>query len=179
MKKNSFRMLRRTSAMSARAKVTLLANTKAAMCRMTCSAMSARAKVTLLAIGLLVVGLVAVITSQAVFQDSHTLYTNKTNASDMCIKCHPDQASTTMVSAHGDAGCSCHGYNPSADPDQNINLAHNLTKNIYCTNCHSNYDSDGEITIHSGLSGINQSGHYITKNNTILYNKSKDMLSQE
>ena len=153
MKKNSFRMLRRTSTMSDRAKVSLLA------------------------IGLLVVGFVAVMSSQAVFQDSHTLYTNKTNASDMCIKCHSDQASTTMVSAHQFAGCICHGYNPSADPDQNINLAHDMTKKIYCTNCHSNYDSDGNITINPGVSGLNQSGHYITTDTGILYNKSKDMFS--
>ena len=138
----------------------------------------ARAKVTLLVIGLLVVGLVAVINSQAIFLDSHTLYTNKTSASDMCIKCHPDQVSTTMFSAHGDAGCICHGYNPSANPDQNINLAHNMTKQIYCTNCHSNYDNDGEITIYSGVSGLNQSGHYITKDNTTLYNNSIYILNQ-
>ena len=154
MKNNSFGMSRRTSNMNAKAKVTLLA------------------------IGLLVVGLVAVISSQAVFQDSHALYTNKTNASDMCIKCHPDQASTTMVSAHKFAGCICHGYNPSADPNKNINLAHNMTKKIYCTNCHSNYDSDGDIIIHSGLSGLNQSGHYIiTTNNPKLYNNSMGMFS--
>ena len=109
--------------------------------------MSARMKVTLLVIGLLVVGLAAVINTQALFQDSHTLYTNKTSASDMCIKCHPEQVSRTMVSAHANAGCICHGYNPSADPDQNINLAHNMTKQIYCTNCHSNYDENGDITI--------------------------------
>ena len=137
----------------------------------------ARVKVTLLVIGLLVVGFVAIINSQAIFLDSHTLYTNKTNASDMCIKCHPDQVSTTMASAHKFAGCICHGYNPSANPDQNINLAHNMTKQIYCTNCHSNYDSGGEITIYSGVSGINQSGHYITKNTTALYNNSRDMFS--
>ncbi|HJH28547.1 MAG TPA: hypothetical protein C5S51_02460 [Methanosarcinaceae archaeon] len=153
MEKNRFRMLVRTSTIGSRAKVSLLI------------------------IGLLVVGLVAVINSQALFQDSHTLYTNKTNASDMCIKCHPDQVSTTMVSAHQFAGCICHGYNPSADPNKNINLAHNMTKQIYCTNCHSNYDSDGEITIYSGVSGLNQSAHYITKDTGILYNNSIYMLN--
>lgn len=136
-----------------------------------------RVKVTLLVIGVLVVGLAAIMNSQAIFQDSHTLYTNKTNASDMCIKCHPDEVSTTMVSAHKSAGCICHGYNPSVEPDKNINLAHNMTKQIYCTNCHSNYDNDGNITIRSRVSGLNQSGHYITKNTTILYNNSRDMFS--
>ncbi len=138
----------------------------------------ARVKVTLLVIGLLVVGFVAIINSQAIFLDSHTLYTNKTNASNMCIKCHPDQVSTTMASAHQLAGCICHGYNPSADPNKNINLAHNMTKQIYCTNCHSNYDSNGDIIINPGVSGLNQSGHYIiTTNNSKLYNNSMGMFS--
>ena len=141
------------------------------------STIGARAKVALLIIGLLAVGLVAVINSQALFQDSHTLYTNKTSASDMCIKCHPEQVLTTMVSAHGNAGCICHGYNPSADPDQNVNLAHNMTKQIYCTNCHSNYDINGEITIYSGVSGLNQSGHYITNDTDVLYNHSINLFS--
>ena len=157
MEKNSLIMLRRTARMGTRAKVTFLV------------------------IGLLVVGLVAVINSQALFQGSHTLYTNKSSVdygvAEMCVKCHQNQVSSTMVSAHGNAGCICHGYNPSADPDQSINLAHNMTKQIYCTNCHSNYDSDGQITIYSGVSGLNQSGHYITNNVSVLYNHSINLFS--
>ena len=145
------------------------------------STMGARAKVTFLVIGLLAVGLVAVINSQALFQDSHTLYTNKTSVdygvAEMCLKCHPEQVSSTMISAHGNAGCICHGYNPSANPAQSVNLAHNMTKQIYCTNCHSDYDSNGEITIYSGVSGLNQSGHYITKDTATLYNHSIDLFS--
>ncbi|MCL7411857.1 MAG: hypothetical protein M8350_08680 [Methanosarcinaceae archaeon] len=141
------------------------------------SEMGGRAKATLLIIGLLAVGFIAIIGTQALFEGSHTLYTNKSNSSDMCIKCHPDQVSTTMVSSHQLAGCICHGYNPSANPTQNINLAHNMTKQIYCTNCHSNYDSNGDITIYSGVSGLNQSGHYITNDTTVLYNHSKTFFS--
>lgn len=134
--------------------------------------MGARTKIILLVIGVVAVSLVAVINTQALFQDSHTLYTNKTNPSDMCIKCHPEQVSSTMVSAHANAGCICHGYNPNVDPNKSINLAHNMTKQIYCTNCHSNYDENGEITIYSGVSGLNQSGHYITNDTAVLYNHS-------
>ncbi|MDO9516960.1 MAG: hypothetical protein Q7J10_02815 [Methanosarcinaceae archaeon] len=142
----------------------------------------ARAKVTFLVIGLLAVGLVTVINSQAIFQDSHTLYTNKTSVeygvAEMCLKCHPEQVSSTMISAHADAGCICHGYNPSAIPTKSVNLAHNMTKQIYCTNCHSNYDSNGNITIYSGVSGLNQSGHYITNDTAVLYNNSRYILNQ-
>ena len=141
----------------------------------------ARAKVTLLVIGLLAVGLVTVINSQALFQDSHTLYTNKTSVdygiAEMCVKCHPDQVTSTMVSAHKFAGCICHGYNPNAGPDKSINLAHNMTKQIYCTNCHSDYDSNGEITIYPGVSGLNQSGHYVTNDTAVLYNHSINLFS--
>lgn len=143
--------------------------------------MGARAKITLLVIGLLAVGLIAVIDSQALFQDSHTLYTNKSSVdygvAEMCLKCHPNQVTSTMVSAHANAGCVCHGYNPNIDPNKSINLAHNMTKQIYCTNCHSNYDSNGEITIYPGVSGLNQSGHYITKDLDVLYNHSKELFS--
>ena len=145
------------------------------------SSIGMRAKVVFLIIGLIVIGLVAVISSQAMFQDSHTLYTNKTSVdygiAEMCVKCHPDQVSSTMVSAHANAGCICHGYNPSADPNQSINLAHNMTKQIYCTNCHSNYDENGEITIYPGVSGLNQSGHYITNDTAVLWNHSQNILA--
>ncbi len=103
----------------------------------------------------------------AVFSGGHTIYENKTNATDFCIKCHPDKVSFVNTSVHSNAGCICHGYNPSSNETYNINLAHNLTKQVYCTNCHSNYSIvTGGIIIHQDpnrgdISGINQSAHYI------------------
>lgn len=119
------------------------------------------------------------ISSYALFSGSHTVYTNRTNASQFCIKCHNATVSSVMVSSHAVAGCLCHGYNPNATSEYNLNLAHNLTKEIYCTNCHSTYDSTGNITIHIDptISGINQSAHYITKNTSILTNNTQNFFS--
>jgi hypothetical protein len=102
----------------------------------------------------------------AVFSGGHAIYENKTTAPEFCIKCHPDKVSFVNKSIHRNAGCICHGYNPNASSLYNINLAHNLTKQIYCTNCHTNYSIDtGDIIIHQDenmiISGINQSAHYI------------------
>lgn len=113
-------------------------------------------------------------TTYAVFSGSHTVYKNTTPASaaDFCIKCHPTKVSSVSASVHASAGCICHGYAPNATELYNINIAHNLTKNIYCTNCHSNYTiATGAITIHSdaslgNISGINQSAHYIINSST-------------
>lgn len=118
----------------------------------------------------------------AIFAGSHTVYENKTTAANFCIKCHPTKVSIVSVSAHKNAGCICHGYNPNlTNSTQNINVAHNLTKNIYCTNCHSNYEDDGNITIHqeggNKISGINQSAHYITNVTSTLYNHSKQFFA--
>ncbi len=107
--------------------------------------------------------------THAMFSGSHTVYKNKSTAAEFCIKCHPAKVATLSKSAHANAGCICHGYNPNSSAEYNINVAHNLTKQIYCTNCHSNYNTTGEITIHDHLSGINQSAHYITNNTSILY----------
>lgn len=117
----------------------------------------------------------------AIFSGSHTVYENKTTAANFCTKCHSTKVTIVAASAHADAGCICHGYNPNiTDPIKSINVAHNLTKNIYCTNCHSNY-TDGDITIHvdagKHISGINQSAHYITNNTWILYNHSKQFFA--
>ncbi len=124
----------------------------------------------------------SMLNTYAIFAGSHTVYENKTTAANFCIKCHPTKVTIVSVSAHKNAGCICHGYNPNlTDPTQNINVAHNLTKNIYCTNCHSNYEDDGNITIHqeSGnkISGINQSAHYITNSTSTLYNHSKQFFA--
>lgn len=120
-------------------------------------------------------------TTYAIFSGSHTVYENKTTAADFCTKCHPTKVSIVSVSAHKNAGCICHGYAPNATELYNINVAHNLTKNIYCTNCHSDYDVNGNITIHQDgpntISGINQSAHYITNNTLTLINHSKQFFA--
>ena len=121
---------------------------------------------------------VGMINTYAVFSGSHTIYKNKTTPEEFCIKCHPDRVSSVGESVHADAGCICHGYAPNATDLYNINLAHNLTKNIYCTNCHSNYSiTTGNISIHydgGDINGINQSAHYIiesTANKTPIYQR--------
>lgn len=131
----------------------------------------------------------SILTTYAIFSGAHTVYENKTTAANFCIKCHPTKVSIVSVSgnAHKNAGCICHGYNPNlTDPTQNINVAHNLTKNIYCTNCHSNYTiSTGKITIHNDvslgeISGINQSAHYIiasSSNKTPVYDRAKQFFA--
>ena len=101
----------------------------------------------------------------ALFSGSHTLYENRTNATNFCSKCHPDKVDIInfQSNAHRNTGCACHGYNPNATELYNINAAHNLTKNIYCTDCHTNYSTTtGNITIHSGqIVANNQSAHYL------------------
>ncbi|VVB88934.1 Uncharacterised protein [uncultured archaeon] len=108
--------------------------------------------------------------TSAFYPGSHSLYLNKTAdkqstaAAEFCVKCHPERVASVDTSVHRNAGCICHGYNPNLTAKFNVNLAHNLTKNIYCTNCHSGYDvATGSIDIHSGMSGLNQSAHYILK----------------
>lgn len=124
-------------------------------------------------IGIVMVTIITSLTAYALFFGSHTLYTRKSGpeygSAEFCVKCHPDVVATAMISAHKDAGCICHGYRP----EEGINLAHNLTKQIYCTNCHSNYDANGDIIIHEGISGLNQSGHYITNYTATLYDHSQ------
>ncbi len=123
----------------------------------------------------------SMLNTYAIFAGSHTVYENKTPAVDFCIKCHPTKVTSVSTSAHANAGCICHGYAPNATELYNINAAHNLTKNIYCTNCHSNYDNDGNITVHrdgsTDISGINQSAHYITNNISTLYNHSQQFFA--
>lgn len=125
-------------------------------------------------------------TTYAIFSGSHTIYENKITAVDFCIKCHPTKVSSLSVSAHANAGCICHGYNPNSTEIYNINVAHNLTKQIYCTNCHSNYTiSTGDIAIfhdqdNGDISGINQSAHYIiasSDNKTPLYDRAKQFFA--
>ncbi len=131
---------------------------------------------------------VSMFTTYALFSGSHTVYKNTTPATvaDFCIKCHPTKVSSVSVSAHASAGCICHGYNPNSSQLYNINIAHNLTKNIYCTNCHSNYTiATGAIIIHNDagrgdISGINQSTHYIinsSTNKTPIYDRAKQFFN--
>jgi len=60
-----------------------------------------------------------------------------------------------------------------------VDMAHDLTKKIYCTNCHSKYnETSGDIVIYSGISGLKQSAHYIIdKTDDQLYNNSKGFFS--
>lgn len=127
-------------------------------------------------------------TTYAVFSGSHSVYKNTTPATavDFCNKCHPDRASSLGAGVHASAGCICHGYAPNATELYNINIAHNLTKNVYCTNCHSNYTiATGNITIHSDagrgdISGINQSAHYIinsSTNRTPVYDRARSFFN--
>ncbi|MDO9097754.1 MAG: hypothetical protein Q7U60_06500, partial [Candidatus Methanoperedens sp.] len=77
----------------------------------------------------------SMLNTYAIFAGSHTVYENKTSPAEFCAKCHPTKVSSVNAGVHKNAGCSCHGYNPNiTDPIKNINVAHNLTKNIYCTN---------------------------------------------
>jgi len=142
----------------------------------------------------LVVGLVySVLPGISKFAGSHSMYRIKNSSivGDLafCEKCHTNEAgnltSGSVYKAHGAfTACICHGFYPNytnlGGENITINLKHNLTKNIYCTNCHSSYDlATGNITIGNGRSGLNQSGHYIYLNRSNstevfnLYNKSK------
>lgn len=129
-----------------------------------------------------------ILLTTAFYPGSHSIFLNKMNisnptqptaAAEFCVKCHPEKVTNISVSVHRNAGCICHGYNPNLTEEYNINLAHNLTKNTYCTNCHSNYDDAGNITIHQqgsvNISGLNQSAHYITNDTSALYRHAKQL----
>lgn len=125
----------------------------------------------------------SMLNTYAIFAGSHTVFENKTTPADFCIKCHPTKVSIVNVSVHKNAGCICHGYNPNINETYNLNVAHNLTKNIYCTNCHTNYTmSTGNITIHydaSPINVINQSAHYIitSANRSLVYERAKQFFA--
>lgn len=113
--------------------------------------------------------------ANAMFSGSHELFQNRTTPQQFCSKCHSASADHVNDSAHNPANCICHGYNPNSDAQYNVNMAHNLTKNIYCTNCHSKYnETSGDIMIGDGISGLNQSAHYIIDNtDSQLYSNSR------
>lgn len=136
--------------------------------------------------------------SVAKFSGSHSVYKIKNSSTrgdlEFCAKCHGSVAkeivSEHKYKAHGSfTTCICHGYYPNytntGGVNITINLEHNLTKNIYCTNCHTNWSlKTKNISIGHGRSGLNQSGHYIYFNRSDynskfeVYNRAKYYLEQ-
>lgn len=115
------------------------------------------------------------------FTGSHAVERQKssTDYGDIyiCANCHEEEVFLNNLSAHRAAGCVCHGYAPNLTAEYNINAAHNLTKNLYCTNCHTNYDIDGRQEIYPGITTSRQSGHYIKKNSTMVYSHAQKFFS--
>jgi hypothetical protein len=111
---------------------------------------------------------------EAVFYGSHTMYEMKNSSTygyaEFCLECHSEIVKNiTNAGAHNNTACICHGYNPNQTGGiYNVNLTHNLTKNAYCTNCHTRYDEDtGELNVSLGGTQVdvrNQSAHYIFLN---------------
>ncbi len=111
---------------------------------------------------------------ETMFHGSHTMYKTENDTeygyAEFCRECHNTIVTDINGSlAHNSTNCICHGYNPNATGGYyNVNLTHNLTKNAYCTNCHTRYDdATGDLNITAGGSQIsvpNQSGHYIYYN---------------
>jgi hypothetical protein len=115
------------------------------------------------------------------FAGSHTMEEQKISTDYgniyICANCHQEEVFLNNLSVHSAAGCVCHGYAPNLTAEYNINAAHNLTKNLYCTNCHANYDSNGVQEIYPGITTSNQSGHYIKKNMTMVYDHTQKFFS--
>ena len=107
-------------------------------------------------------------TAYALLAASHTTYKTKDN---FCTKCHGGVAANISAGVHDPANCICHGYN--LNDAYNINRKHNLTKDIYCTHCHSDSNETGDIPLQvspSYISGRNQTAHYLIKDNeTAIY----------
>ncbi len=107
--------------------------------------------------------------SKARFAGSHTVYETRTDPTygriKFCQKCHPEiYANITQGTAHNASGCICHGYVPNITvegTDYDINVNHSLTKNIFCTNCHTRYNSTGDIEVGKDVNLQNQSAHYM------------------
>jgi hypothetical protein len=113
----------------------------------------------------------------ALFSNNHKLFMNETISSQFCSKCHPASSVNVSAGVHATINCFCHGYDPVVE---GVNKKHNLTKKIYCTNCHTKYDENtGDITIKPGVSGKNQSAHYLIRNKTDpqLYNNSRNFFN--
>ncbi len=112
------------------------------------------------------------------FAGSHTIERQKSSTDYgnvyICANCHEEEVDLNTLSAHRVAGCVCHGYAPNLTAEYNINAAHNLTNNLYCTNCHANYDIYGRQEIYPGITTSSQSGHYIKKNKTMIYDHAQN-----
>ena len=128
-------------------------------------------------VGILIILILGI--ANAMLSGSHGLFKTETTPEQFCSKCHLASATNVSAGAHNPVNCLCHGYNPNSDWKYNVNLTHDLTKNIYCTNCHSKYnETSGDIMIYSGISGLNQSAHYIIdKTDDQLYNNSRRFFS--
>jgi hypothetical protein len=138
---------------------------------------------TVLSLALLaVIAVMAIYPGKTIFAGSHTMILNRTSPTygdtQFCWKCHASQVvnvtSSGNYTAHNSTVCICHGYLPNytqlsgpygKHTPRTINLKHNLTMDIYCTNCHTEYnesDAVGAIVIYSdGTKTENQSAHYI------------------
>jgi hypothetical protein len=134
-------------------------------------------KNTIILLGIIIILITNI--ANAMLSGSHDLYKNETTPQVFCSKCHPESAIRVTLSVHHSFNCICHGYNPNSTAQYNVNMTHDLTKNIYCTNCHSKYnESTGNITIHNNISGLDQSAHYIIKsNNPQLYNNTREFFN--
>lgn len=126
--------------------------------------------------------LVSSLTAYALLATSHTTYKTK---DDFCTKCHAGVAANVSAGIHNSANCICHGYLTNSTYDNgtyDINRKHNLTKDIYCTNCHSDSNETGDIPIRISppyISGRNQTAHYLIKDNkTAIYDHARDYLSK-
>lgn len=124
----------------------------------------------------MIVSLVDAVPPPGPLFNSHKLYKNETTPDLFCGKCHPEYKANVSYSVHHPINCLCHGYNPNQTANHNVNVKHNLTRSVYCTNCHTRYnETTGDITIRPGVSGKNQSAHYLIRNKTDpgLYNNSR------
>lgn len=128
-------------------------------------------KIIIVAISVLLIISIA----NAMLSGSHDLYKSGVDPQSFCSKCHSASAANVTLSEHKLINCTCHGYNPSSNVKYNVNMKHDLTRNIYCTNCHSRYDeTTGNIAIHNNISGLDQSAHYIIKStDSQLYNNTR------
>ncbi len=143
----------------------------------------------LLSLTALMVAVAFNLPGKTTFAGSHTAYKTRNNSAYgeayFCEKCHPSiVGNVTNSIAHNSTYCICHGYYPNytkrfgpygENYNYSINVKHNLTKNIYCTNCHTRYNDTGAIAIGNDVDARNQSAHYIflnSSNLTEIYNRS-------
>lgn len=128
------------------------------------------------------IALVSSMTAYALLATSHTTFKDRDNATEFCNKCHSGAVGNVTHGAHSPANCICHGYNLNETEQYKVNLRHGLTKDIYCTNCHSDFnETTGNITIQTEpyLSGLNQTAHYLIKDDTDkIYANAKQYLEE-